>query len=108
MELDDLLDALPRGWEGLAREMWEIVQSYDPPVRVVDAKSKWGELRYALDHREWETRREVYREASRRLGEIRERSITICEECAEPAADAPPGASVWTRTLCATHRRERE
>lgn len=101
MTLEEMLESTPPGWAVLVRKAWDACQSHDPPLRVLEAKQKWGELRVYVSPQEWECRPAAWAAARRHLEEIREQSRRTCEECAQPARLTE--ISGWWSALCPEH-----
>lgn len=96
-----IIDA-PAGWYPLLAELDNTLVSIEPGYVIQQVKSKFGALRvYASPSAVSQTISEAFQDA---ICAAERRSLSICEECGEPASQYV--IQLWVATLCARHAHE--
>lgn len=91
-DLQLAVDSVGSGWAPLIKEVFSFIEENKIHSKVIQVKEKWGGLRIYTDV--------MHMELDKKIIEIEERSLSICEVCGEQGTLR--GGS-WYRTLCAAH-----
>lgn len=94
--------SVPTGWHQLVEEMHDRLKEIDPLYELLQAKEKFGTLRYyiaASPQGTVEEKNALIKRLQEVVAEYEVRSETVCERCGKEGA-LHANASGWRKTLC--------
>jgi hypothetical protein len=90
------------GWQPLLEEAISYLDEHIPGWQIIQIKEKFAGLRFYWDAL-GDPDPQVLEDARKFVYDLEEKSLTMCEECGEPAAPEHRGDSYWWKTLCEKH-----
>lgn len=100
--------SVPAGWHHLVEEMHARLKEIDPLYQLLQAKEKFGTLRYYISTSPQgtvEEKNELIKRLQDVVSEYEVRSETVCERCGNEGA-LHANASGWRKTLCESCAKE--